>query len=66
MTKVEKRNNARIKVVAKIIENILFVSGSREVVEGPRGSELLELMKKETHDLLTQFEERYVLGLEDE
>lgn len=63
MTNLEKRNNARNKVVKKIVESILLISGAREVIEGPRGNELFELMQKETHDLLTQYENKYVLSV---
>lgn len=66
MTKKEKRDNARNRVVQKIVDNVLILSGACEVVEGPRGPELLELMRKETWMLLADFEENYVKKLEDE
>lgn len=59
MTNTEKRNNARSKVVDKIIDGILFTVGAREIVEGPRGSELLELMRKDTLGLIVQYENKY-------
>lgn len=65
MTKKEKRDNARVKTVKKIIDSILLISGAREVVEGPRGKELFELMERDTYDLLAQYEDKYVLSLTD-
>lgn len=60
MTQKEKRNSARDRVVKKIIESILLISGARESIEGPRGSQLLELMQKETYDLIAHYEDKYI------
>lgn len=59
MTNTEKRDNARNKVADKIIDGILFIAGAREVIEGPRGGELLELMRKDTINLIIQYESKY-------
>ena len=60
MTKKEKRDNARHIVVKKIVESILLVSGAKEIVEGPRGNELLELMRKDAYDLIASYESKYI------
>lgn len=65
MTKKEKRDNARNRMVNKLVDNILVLAGACEVVEGPRGHELLELMRKETWTFIADFEENYVKKLED-
>lgn len=65
MTKKEKRDNARNRMVHKLVDNILVLAGACEVVEGPRGNELLELMRKETYIFIADFEAMHVKKLDD-
>jgi hypothetical protein len=59
MTKKEKRDNARLRVSKKIVENVLYLLGRQEIVEGPRGQELLNHIEKEIHTLIFQYETKY-------
>jgi len=56
----EKRENAKFRVIKRIIESILLVTGDRELIEGPRGQDLFDMMQKDVYDLLTKYEEKYI------
>lgn len=63
MTNKEKLDNARKRMVEKLVDNILVLAGACDVVQGPRGNELLELMRRETSMFITDFEEMQIKRL---
>lgn len=65
MTNKEKRDSARSRLIKKIIENVVMTIGARDIIEGPRGNELRELLEREAYLLISQYEERYIGALDE-